>query len=44
MSATEGEVGVMHRESERDPLDVAYDVFDRNCSSRATLDDVTPIA
>jgi DNA-binding HxlR family transcriptional regulator len=27
--------------AERDPLDVAYDVFDRNCPSRATLDHVT---
>lgn len=26
---------------QRDPVDVAYDVFDRHCPSRATLDDVT---
>jgi len=25
----------------RDPVDIAYDVFDRNCPSRVTLDDVT---
>lgn len=28
-------------DTERDPLDVAYDVFNRNCPSRATLDDIT---
>lgn len=28
-------------DNERDPVDVAYDVFNRNCPSRATLDDVT---
>lgn len=30
-----------NRSIERDPVDVAYDVFNRNCPSRATLDDVT---
>ncbi len=34
-------MGVMSEEAGRDPVDVAYDVFDRNCPSRATLDDVT---
>lgn len=31
----------MARDTTRDPIDVAYDVFDRNCPSRATLDDIT---